>query len=291
MRAPGGPSRCNRSGAAWWAAAGCAHTSGCSALAAAASAATPGTPVPHPCLVFSQPAQRRAAAGRAVCRHRSALVEHIDLLAPHHALLAAHSEQLVPRLQAICPHLPDLPLPDLLGRIDALGAPASRSFDGPFSLAANRIMLSWCRPRNAGPRLDQLLDAMSPSLQLFLPHVLQHVDTLGPHLALLIDSLDDLGAHTLSKQLFVAHAPGLSPRCARSAARQLAARGGRAAGRRAAGVRRRARRRRFRGAGGRGVRRRRAQMRLRGACTTRFPPCLYEHTYMRRQKPRGGSSV
>ena len=156
---------------------------------------------PHPCLLFSQPAQRRAAVGRAVCRHRSALVEHIDLLAPHHALLAAHSEQLVPRLQAICPHLPDLPLPDLLGRIDALGAPASRSFDGPFSLAANRIMLSWCRPRNAGPRLDQLLDAMSPSLQLFLPHVLQHVDTLGPHLALLIDSLDDLGAHTLSKQL------------------------------------------------------------------------------------------
>ena len=42
---------------------------------------------------------------------------------------------------------------------------------------------------------------MSPSLQLFLPHVLQHVDTLGPHLVLLIDSLDELGAHTLSKQL------------------------------------------------------------------------------------------
>ena len=229
---------------------------------------------------------------RAVCRHRSALVEHIDLLAPHHALLAAHSEQLVPRLQAICPHLPDLPLPDMLGRIDALGAPASRSFHGPFACRQQPAGLcsAGCRSRNAGPRLDQLLDAMSPSLQLFLPHVLQHVDTLGPHLALLIDSLDELGAHTHSLQTaLAADAPELSPRCARSAARQLAARGGGAAGRRAAGVRRRAGRRRFRGAGGRGVRRRRAQMRLRGArratwfLQTYSPVCP-------KQQPRAGSS-
>ena len=45
---------------------------------------------------------------------------------------------------------------------------------------------------------------MSPSLQLFLPHVLQHVDTLGPHLVLLIDSLDELGAHTHSLQTALA---------------------------------------------------------------------------------------
>ena len=97
-------------------------------------------PVPPPLPLVLPAGLAPCGCGRAVCRHRSALVEHIDLLAPHHALLAAHSEQLVPRLQAICPHLPDLPLPDMLGRIDALGAPASRSFHGHFA----------CRQQPAG---------------------------------------------------------------------------------------------------------------------------------------------